>query len=45
MPFGAAQGNPERTDGAEESIELGRSKGWTMVSMKNDWKTVFRNVG
>ena len=29
------------TAGAEKSLELARAKGWTVVSMKNDWKDVF----
>jgi hypothetical protein len=27
--------------GAEKSLELAKQYGWTIVSMKNDWKTVF----
>jgi len=27
--------------GAEQSLELAKSEGWTVVSIKNDWKTVF----
>ncbi len=27
--------------GAERSLELGRQHGWTVVSMKDDWTTVF----
>jgi hypothetical protein len=27
--------------GAEKSLELAKQYGWTVVSMKNDWKTVF----
>ena len=29
------------TNGAEKSVEVSQQKGWTVVSMKNDWKTVF----
>ena len=29
------------TKGAENSVIRAREKGWTLVSMKNDWKTVF----
>jgi hypothetical protein len=29
------------TAGAEKALDLARAKGWTMVSMKNDWKSVF----
>jgi hypothetical protein len=29
------------TAGAELAIEEARAKGWTLVSMKNDWSTVF----
>ena len=27
--------------GAEKSLKLARQYGWTIVSIKNDWKTVF----
>ena len=27
--------------GAEKSLELAKSEGWTVVSVKNDWKAVF----
>jgi hypothetical protein len=30
--------------GAERALELARTLGWTVVSMKNDWKTVFRTA-
>ena len=37
--------DPERefeyTAGAEKSLELAKKYGWTIVSMKNDWNTVF----
>jgi hypothetical protein len=29
------------TGGAEESLALADKNGWTIVSMKNDWATVF----
>jgi hypothetical protein len=29
------------TAGAEKSLQLARQYGWTIVSMQNDWKTVF----
>ena len=29
------------TAGAEKSLQLARTRGWTVVSMRNDWKTVF----
>ena len=29
------------TAGAEKSLEVARTKGWTVVNMKNDWKGVF----
>jgi hypothetical protein len=29
------------TAGAEKSLELAKQYGWTIVSMKNDWKEVF----
>jgi phosphoglycolate phosphatase-like HAD superfamily hydrolase len=38
--------DPEREfaydDGAEKALELAPRAGWITVSMKNDWKTVFR---
>ena len=37
--------DPERefayTAGAEKSLELAKAQGWTVVSMKDDWATVF----
>ena len=27
--------------GAEKSLDLAREQGWTVVSIKNDWSTVF----
>jgi hypothetical protein len=27
--------------GAEKSLDEAQSRGWTVVSMKNDWATVF----
>ena len=29
------------TAGAEKLLDAGKKDGWTMVSMKDDWKTVF----
>ncbi len=29
------------TAGAEKCLELARTKGWTVVSMKHDWTTIF----
>jgi hypothetical protein len=29
------------TNGAEKSLSKARDLGWTVVSMKNDWSTVF----
>ncbi len=29
------------TGGAEKSLEYAAEHGWTVVSMKNDWSTVF----
>jgi hypothetical protein len=29
------------TAGAEKSLERARTKSWTVVSMANDWSTVF----
>ena len=31
----------EYVSGAEKSLELAKAHGWTVVSMKNDWKVVF----
>ena len=31
----------EYTGGAEESLEMAKAGGWTVVSMKDDWATVF----
>ena len=28
--------------GAEKSLDLAKTQGWTVVSIKNDWKMVFR---
>jgi hypothetical protein len=30
--------------GAEKSLELANSLGWTVISIKNDWKNVFADV-
>ncbi len=32
------------TTGAEKSLEIARAQGWTVVSMKNDWSTVFADA-
>jgi hypothetical protein len=29
------------TDGGEQALDLAREGGWTIVSMKNDWATIF----
>ena len=29
------------TSGAEQTLERAASSGWTSVSMKNDWATIF----
>jgi hypothetical protein len=29
------------TSGAEEALERASKEGWTVVSIKNDWATVF----
>jgi hypothetical protein len=29
------------TSGAEQALERAASSGWTVVSMKNDWATIF----
>lgn len=33
------------TAGAEQSLERADQEGWTVVSIKNDWSTVFADVG
>jgi hypothetical protein len=33
------------TAGAEASLERARVDGWTVVSVKNDWATVFADTG
>ena len=41
--------DPERefdyTAGAEKSLERADEEGWTVVSIKNDWRTVFADAG
>ena len=41
--------DPERefeyTEGAEKSLERANQAGWTVVSIKNDWSTVFTDSG
>ena len=32
------------TAGAEASLERARAEGWTIVSVKDDWSTVFADV-
>jgi hypothetical protein len=27
--------------GAQRSLEIARERGWTIVSMRDDWKTVY----
>ena len=40
--------DPERefdyTAGAEDSLEQARTRGWTVVSVKDDWATVFASL-
>jgi hypothetical protein len=40
--------DPERefdyTAGAEKSLEQANQEGWTVVSIKNDWASVFRDT-
>ena len=31
----------EYTAGAEQALDLARTRGWTIVSMKHDWKQMF----
>jgi hypothetical protein len=35
------QGVEEAVAGAEKSLDLAKAQGWTVVSMKNDWKKIF----
>ena len=41
--------DPERefdyTAGAEKSLQQASEQGWTVVSMRNDWATVFAAAG
>ena len=32
------------TAGAEKSLDLAAQEGWTVVSIKNDWSTVFADL-
>ena len=32
------------TAGAEDALERAKERGWTIVSVKNDWGTVFADV-
>ena len=32
------------TAGAEKSLEVAAAEGWTVVSIKNDWATVFADA-
>jgi hypothetical protein len=31
--------------GAEQALERAKDKGWTVVSVKDDWQTVFAPTG
>ena len=33
------------TTGAERALELAKEQGWTVVSIKNDWSSVFAPLG
>jgi hypothetical protein len=33
------------TAGAEKSLEQAAGEGWTVVSIKNEWTTVFADAG
>jgi len=45
----AIHDDPQRefdyTAGAEQSLERAEDEGWTVVSIKNDWATVFADIG
>jgi phosphoserine phosphatase len=32
------------TAGAEQSLDLAKAQGWTLISVRNDWSTVFADV-
>jgi hypothetical protein len=34
----------EYTSGAEKSLDIARDQGWTVVSIKDDWATVFADA-
>jgi hypothetical protein len=34
----------EYTAGAESALEQAKTQGWTVISIKNDWTTVFADV-
>jgi hypothetical protein len=36
-----AQREFEYTSGAEQALERAEKSGWTVISMKNDWATIF----
>ena len=41
--YGPAQGLPDSQIGtfSQELYDLSKKRGWTVISMKNDWKTIF----
>jgi phosphoglycolate phosphatase-like HAD superfamily hydrolase len=42
--YGPAQGLPDSKIGtfSQDLYDLAKKRGWTVISMKNDWKTVFK---
>ncbi len=42
--YGPAQGLPESKIGtfSQDLYDLAKKRGWTVISMKNDWKTIFK---
>jgi hypothetical protein len=40
-----AEREVEYVKGAEKALEAARTENWTVVSVKNDWSTVFTEPG
>jgi hypothetical protein len=45
--YGPAEGLPDTKIGTfpQDLYDEARSKGWTVISVKNDWKRIFRGQG
>ena len=41
--YGPAQGLPDTKIGpfSQEMYDMAKAQGWTIISMKNDWKKIF----